>query len=152
MSFLAFSLISTLIAGQMAGRYGGNSSPSWVIRRCLLRRSSGCGLGGVLLTAYAAGCLTVVGAALTQVFVAGFIYSGVMKDLHAPDWSLYLLELTIVLGVIGVDAGCCGAGVPERRANSERRSLQFRWKDRPRLSRSSASLARGVSMVPPEVL
>lgn len=103
-SFLAFSLISTLIAGQMAGRYGGNSSS--ILGDPSLFASSIIGLWvwGLFYSLLTRRVVwTVVGAALTQVFVAGFIYSGVMKDLHAPDWSLYLLELTIVLGVIGVD-------------------------------------------------
>ena len=128
-SFLAFSLISTLIAGQMAGRYGGNSSS--ILGDPSLFASSIIGLWvwGLFYSLLTRRVVwTVVGAALTQVFVAGFIYSGVMKDLHAPDWSLYLLELTIVLGVIGVDGWLlrrwCSGEASEQRTSISAISLE----------------------------
>lgn len=123
-AFLVFSLVSTFIAGQMAGRYGGDIT-SLLGDPTLFGTSIigmwAWGLFYSLLTRKVV--WTVVGAALTQIALGGFVHSGILNDFHVPNWSLYLLDLVIVLSVLAADGWllqrwCSGESADQRSLNA----------------------------------
>lgn len=103
-TFLAFALISTFIAGQMAGRYGGDNTSMLgdpVLFGTSILGLWAWGLFYSLLTRKVV--WTVVGAALTEILLAGFIHSGILTDLRLPEWTFYLVYFVILLCVLSAD-------------------------------------------------
>lgn len=117
-TFLAFALISTFIAGQMAGRYGGDITS--MLGDPVLFGTSILGLWawGLFYSLLTRNVVwTVVGAALTEILLAGFIHSGILTDLRLPEWTFYLVYFVILLCVLSADLWllqrwCSGEVVP----------------------------------------
>lgn len=103
-AFLVFSLVTTFIAGQMAGRYAGDSSSFLDDPGVFGSSIAGMWAWGLFYSLLTRRVVwTVVGAALTQILVGGLIHSGILNDLHLPDWSLYVVDQVVVLCVLAVD-------------------------------------------------
>lgn len=103
-TFLAFALISTFIAGQMAGRYGGDNTSMLgdpVLFGTSILGLWAWGLFYSLLTRKVV--WTVAGAALTEILLAVFVHSWILADFHLPEWTFYLIYFVILLCVLSAN-------------------------------------------------
>jgi hypothetical protein len=123
-AFLIFSLVTTFIAGQMAGRYGGDSSSVLGDPSLFGTSIAGMWAWGLFYSLLTRKVVwTVVGAALTQIALGGLVHSGILNDFRFPNWSLYLLDLVIVLSVLAADGWllqrwCSGESADQRSLNA----------------------------------
>ena len=104
-AFLLFALLSTLIAGQMAGKYGGGDSGSQMGDPSVFALSIvGLAAWGLFFSLLTRKVLwTVIGAALTEIIIGGLIHSMILAEYHLPEWVFYSIYAVIIAMVVAAD-------------------------------------------------
>ncbi len=104
-AFLGFALLSSLLAGQMAGKYGGDSSSPMGDPSVFALSIVGLAAWGLFYSLLTRKVLwTVIGAALTEITSGGIVHSMILADYHLPDWVFYAIYTGIIAVVVAVDA------------------------------------------------
>ncbi len=109
-AFLLFALLSTFIAGQMAGKmdwkYGGGTFSLMSDPSVFALSIVGLGAWGLFYSLLTRKVLwTVIGAALTEIIIGGLIHSLILESAFwVPDWVFYVIYAAIIAVVVAVDA------------------------------------------------
>lgn len=103
-AFLVFALLSSLLAGQMAGKYGGDDSSMMGDPSVFALSIVGLAAWGLFYSLLTRKVLwTVIGASLTEITVGGIVHSLILADYHMPEWVFYWIYTVIIAGVVAVD-------------------------------------------------
>ncbi len=104
-AFLVFALLSTLIAGQMAGKYGGDASSPMGDPSVFALSIVGLAAWGLFYSLWTRKVLwTVIGAALTEIILGGIVHSLILGEYRWPDWVFYMIYAGIIATVVAIDA------------------------------------------------
>lgn len=103
--FLWFAVLSSLLAGQMAGKYGGDASSLMGDPSVFALSIVGLAAWGLFYSLVTRKVLwTVIGAALTEIILGGIVHSMILADYHLPEWVFYSIYTVIIAAVVAVDA------------------------------------------------
>ena len=104
-AFLLFAVVSTFIAGQMAGKYGGDITTPLGDPSLFALSIFGLTAWGLFYSLLTRKVLwTVIGAAATEIVLGGIVHSLLLTELRWPEWVFYAIYTVIIATVVTADA------------------------------------------------
>jgi hypothetical protein len=102
--FLVLAVFSTLISAQMAGRFGGNDSTLMGDPTVFATSIFGLIAWALFYSLQTRKVIwTVIGAAVTEVLISGFVHTLILSEFRLPEWVFFVTYGIIVSAVFAVD-------------------------------------------------